>query len=135
VLTGNLVGHTDAVWGLSIHNQRMQLLSCGADGLVCLWSPQNKVPLLSTFSSPEGTLISLASGYKLKPTSIAEGQPTSVDFVHNETNQMVAAYNSSHCVIYDLETGKPVTRLETSQVLQAATIGWNRNNKFVVVSG
>ncbi|XP_059471792.1 striatin [Neocloeon triangulifer] len=97
VLTGSLVGHTDAVWGLSIHNQRMQLLSCGADGLVCLWSPQNKAPLLSTFTSPE------------------DGQPTSVDFVHNETNQMVAAYNSSHCVIYDLETGKPVTRLETNQ--------------------
>jgi WD40 repeat protein len=64
VLTGNLVGHTDAVWGLSIHNQRMQLLSCGADGLVCLWSPQNKVPLLSTFSSPEGTCQYFVSEFK-----------------------------------------------------------------------
>ncbi|KAF4518834.1 hypothetical protein B566_EDAN008163 [Ephemera danica] len=98
VLTGSLEGHTDAVWGLSIHPQRAQLLSCGADGMVCLWSPQNKSPLIATFTSAE------------------DGQPTSVDFVRNETNQMVAAYNSSHCVIYDLETGKPVIRLETNQV-------------------
>jgi striatin 1/3/4 len=47
---------------------------------------------------------------------VTDGQPTSVDFVRNETNQMVAAYNSSHCVIYDLETRKPVIRLETNQV-------------------
>jgi WD40 repeat protein len=55
VLTGNMEGHTDAVWGLSIHSQRLQLLSCSADGTVNLWSPTSKVPLLSTYVSEQGT--------------------------------------------------------------------------------
>ena len=54
VLTGSMEGHTDAVWGLSIHSQRLQLLSCSADGTVKLWSPTSKVPLLSTYVSEQG---------------------------------------------------------------------------------
>jgi striatin 1/3/4 len=45
-----------------------------------------------------------------------DGAPTSVDFIRDEPNRMVAAYNSAHCIVYDLESGKPVVRLETSQV-------------------
>lgn len=40
-----------------------------------------------------------------------------MDFVRDEVNQIVAAYNSSHCVIFDTETGKPVIRLESTQVI------------------
>jgi striatin 1/3/4 len=56
VLTGSMEGHADAVWGLSIHSQRLQLLSCSADGTVKLWSPTSKVPLLSTYVSEQGML-------------------------------------------------------------------------------
>jgi striatin 1/3/4 len=45
-----------------------------------------------------------------------DGAPTSVDFIRDEPNRMVAAYNSAHCIVYDLESGKPVVRLETTQV-------------------
>ena len=48
--------------------------------------------------------------------SLTDGIPTSVDFVRDEPNRMVSAFSSSHCVIYDLETAKPVVRLESSQV-------------------
>ncbi|XP_067009673.2 striatin-3 [Anabrus simplex] len=96
VLTGSMEGHTDAVWGLSIHSQRLQLLSCSADGTVKLWSPTSKVPLLSSYSSEQ------------------DGAPTSVDFVRDEPNRMVTAYNSAHCIVYDLEVGKPLMRLETN---------------------
>lgn len=44
-----------------------------------------------------------------------DGIPSSVDFVSDEPNHIVAAYNSSHCIIYDMETTKPVVRLESSQ--------------------
>jgi WD40 repeat protein len=57
VLTGSMEGHTDAVWGLSIHSQRLQLLSCSADCTVKLWSPTSKVPLLSTYVSEQGILL------------------------------------------------------------------------------
>lgn len=54
MLTNTLKGHTDSVWGLSIHSSKLQLLSCSADGTVRLWSPQCKVPLLHTYSSNIG---------------------------------------------------------------------------------
>lgn len=56
-----------------------------------------KVQLLNTFISEQ------------------DGTPSSVDFVSDEPNHIVAAYNSSHCIIYDMETTKPVVRLESSQ--------------------
>lgn len=42
--------------------------------------------------------------------------PTSVDYVRDIEGQFVASYNSSHCVIYDIETKSPITRLECSKV-------------------
>lgn len=96
VLSATLEGHTDAVWGLSVNHQRSQLVSCAADGYVKLWSPQSKIPLLNSFLSEQ------------------DGVPSSVDFVRDETNKIVAAYNSSHCIIFDTETTKPLVRLESS---------------------
>jgi WD40 repeat protein len=42
VLQETLTGHTDAVWGLSIHSSKTQLLSNSSDGTVRLWSPGAK---------------------------------------------------------------------------------------------
>lgn len=42
--------------------------------------------------------------------------PTSVDYVRDIEGQFVASYNSSHCVIYDIETKSPIARLECSKV-------------------
>lgn len=58
----------------------------------------------------------------------SDGTPTSVDFVRDEPNRMVTAFASSHCVIYDLETAKPVIRLESSQVSVAVVLYGNCNS-------
>lgn len=105
VLTGSMEGHTDAVWGLSIQSQQLQLLSCSADGTVKLWSPTSKMALLSTYTSEQ------------------DGAPTSVDFIRDEQNRMVAAYNSAHCVIFDIETGKQLLRLETNPEVDNNVMG------------
>uniref|UniRef100_A0A1B6DPZ4 Striatin N-terminal domain-containing protein n=2 Tax=Clastoptera arizonana TaxID=38151 RepID=A0A1B6DPZ4_9HEMI len=102
VLSRSLLGHTDAVWGLSI--LRSQLLSCSADGTVKLWSSQ-AVKQLGSYTSEQ------------------DGLPTSVDFVRDEGDKMVAAYNSAHCVLYDLETTKPILRLESSQDVVNSALG------------
>jgi len=57
VLQATLVGHTDAIWGLSMHNSKMHLLSCSSDATVRLWNPNVKSPLLSTFRIDTGTLL------------------------------------------------------------------------------
>lgn len=58
ILVNNLEGHEDAVWGISVHHNRSELLSCSADGSVKLWSPTNlKTPCLSSYVSDQGRKI------------------------------------------------------------------------------
>ena len=98
VLAATLRGHTDAVWSLAYNTSRQQLLSASSDGTVKLWSPSSKTqPLLRSFER-EGAM------------------PTSVDWVKDDHSHMVAAYNNADCVIYDIETGNPVIKLDTMQV-------------------
>ncbi|CAN8031668.1 unnamed protein product [Ixodes persulcatus] len=106
VLSATLWGHTDAVWSLSMHAAKLQLLSCSGDGTVRLWSPHSKVPLLHTYTAPE----------------TGDGIPTSVDFVRSDSGQMAVAYTTSRCVIVDLETGKPVIRLDSDQSPDASAL-------------
>lgn len=55
ILINNLEGHEDAVWGISVHHSRSELLSCSADGSVKLWSPTNtKTQCLSSYISDQG---------------------------------------------------------------------------------
>ncbi|XP_005100521.1 striatin-3 isoform X2 [Aplysia californica] len=112
VLSDTLVAHTDAVWGLSIHSSKNQLLSCSGDGTVRLWSPGNKSPLLNTFT-----------------VDSEDGVPTSVDFVRCDPNQMVASYTSSNTYIFDIETGKQVLMLETK--LNSDSSGSNQINRVI----
>lgn len=39
-----------------------------------------------------------------------------MDFVRDDLNRMVTSYNSAACILFDLETGQPVTRLDTDKV-------------------
>lgn len=102
VLGSTLSGHADAVWGLSYHGPKQQLLSCSADGTVKLWKPSNRTqPLVRTFGASAGE----------------DRVPTSVDWIYSDPAHMVAAYNNAACIIYDLETGKPVIKLDTVMMI------------------
>ncbi|XP_044732454.1 striatin isoform X3 [Chrysoperla carnea] len=105
VLSASLEGHTDAIWGLAVHNQRLQLLSASADGTVKLWSPQTKVPLLNSFTTEQDAV------------------PTSVDFVRDETNRIISAYNNGYCIIYDSERATPVVKFEATQDITSSATG------------
>lgn len=60
ILINNLEGHEDAIWGISVHHSRSELLSCSADGSVKLWSPTNlKTPCLSSYVSDQGIMFNL----------------------------------------------------------------------------
>ncbi|XP_037957325.1 striatin-3 isoform X6 [Teleopsis dalmanni] len=102
VHSGTLEGHTDSVWGLATRHSN--IASCSADGTVKLWSPYAKEQLLRTYTAAE-----------------TEGIPSSVDFVRNEVDHIVVAYNSAHCIIYDTETGKQIIKLEAAQEMSGNT--------------
>merc|ERR1719331_567192 len=95
VMTAVLEGHTDSVWSLAYSVTRQQLLSCSADGTVKLWSPTSKTQSLLRSFEREAAM------------------PTSVDWVKDDQSHMVAAYTNADCVIYDIETGNPVIKLDT----------------------
>ena len=107
VLACTLSGHTDAVWSLAYLGKRQQLLSASADGTVKLWSPhtESQPQLLKTFGYGVGSGGEETSGSNVIPTS--------VDWVHEDSFRMVAGYVNAACVIYDIETGKPVIKLDT----------------------
>ena len=98
VLVATLRGHTDAVWSLAYNTSRQQLLSASSDGTVKLWSPVNKTQSLLRSFEREAAM------------------PTSVDWVKDDQSHMVAAYTNADCVIYDIETGNPVIKLDTVSV-------------------
>ena len=98
VLAATFTGHSDAVWGLTYHGSRQQLLSCSADGTIKLWSlsAMKTNPLLKTFGGSSGV-------------------PTSVDWVYEESGaRMVAAYGNGECILFDIESGKQVIKLDTA---------------------
>ncbi|XP_075469298.1 striatin-3 isoform X2 [Ascaphus truei] len=96
VLAGTLLGHTDAVWGLSYSGIKDHLLSCSADGTVRLWSPPNSVPCIGTYNGNR-----------------EHGIPTSVDFIGCDPAHAVASFTSGCIVLYDLETSQPLLQLSS----------------------
>jgi striatin 1/3/4 len=62
-------------------------------------------------------------------TSEQDGIPSSVDFVRDEPNRIVAAFASSHCIVFDSETAKPIMRLESSQ--ESVNLNNKQINKIV----
>ncbi|XP_071971498.1 striatin-3 isoform X2 [Engystomops pustulosus] len=94
VLSGTLVGHTDAVWSLSYSGVKDRLLSCSADGTVRLWNPPESVPCIGTYNGNK-----------------EHGIPTSVDFIGCDPAHAVASFTSGCIVIYDLETSQSLLQL------------------------
>ena len=105
VLAATLRGHTDAVWSLAYNTSRQQLLSASSDGTVKLWSPVSKTQSLLRSFEKEAAM------------------PTSVDWVKDDLSHMVAAYTNADCVIYDIETGNPVIKLDTMSVSTLIVLG------------
>ncbi|KAM5129248.1 striatin-3 isoform 2-T2 [Mantella aurantiaca] len=94
VLAGTLLGHTDAVWGLSHSGIKDSLLSCSADGTVRLWNPPESKPCIGTYNGNK-----------------EHGIPTSVDFIGCDPAHAVASFTSGCIVLYDLETSQCMLQL------------------------
>lgn len=47
-------------------------------------------------------------------SSFTDGIPSSVDFIRDESNKLVVAYDRA-CVVFDTETGESVARLEANE--------------------
>ncbi|KAI6019608.1 WD40-repeat-containing domain protein [Pisolithus orientalis] len=88
---GELIGHTDAVWDLALVRDESTLISCGAEGTVKVWD------------------VGVPGGGALRLTQA----PTSVEAIKTELKNVAVAYQNAVVKIFEIETGKEVSRLPT----------------------
>lgn len=107
---GELVGHTDAVWDLALVRDESTLISCGAEGSVKVWD----------VSGPSGGgSLKLTWGWHgvENPDEMHENPDmpgaTAVEAIKTDLKKVAVAYQNAVVKIFDIETGKELSRLES----------------------
>ncbi|KAG8790119.1 hypothetical protein FRC17_009007, partial [Serendipita sp. 399] len=114
---GELVGHTDAVWGLAVLREGSLLVSCSADGTVKVWDITSTPGALRLTWGYNGVGVDSASGSDEKDVIGA----TTVEAIKTNLKWIAVGYKDGVVKIFDVETGKEVAAMqaedaETSQV-------------------
>ncbi|KAL5270010.1 hypothetical protein ACHWQZ_G003479 [Mnemiopsis leidyi] len=140
---GELRGHEEAVWGITSHPTSLQTVSCGADGITCVWDISMANPLVTTFTSQDGAAATCVDYVRSDPESslIAVGYASSLITVYNipesrilstltceegATNEsvnslashptngtIIAGYNDKEIRIFDVSSGSLVHHMTT----------------------
>ncbi|KAF7322674.1 Striatin-related protein [Mycena chlorophos] len=107
---GELIGHTDAVWDLALVRDENTLISCGAEGAVKVWD----VSGLSGGGSLKLTWgwAGLETSDELHEDADAPGA-TAVEALKTDLKKVAVAYQNAIVKIFDIESGKELTRLPT----------------------
>ncbi|KAG6332396.1 hypothetical protein ID866_6690 [Astraeus odoratus] len=107
---GELIGHTDAVWDLALVREENTLISCGAEGAVKVWD----------VGVPGGGALRLSWGYYGLEREGGEDEEekedpgaTSVEAIKTDLKKVAVAYQNAVVKIFEIETGKEVSRLPT----------------------
>lgn len=107
---GELIGHTDAVWDLALVRDESTLVSCGAEGAVKVWD----------VSGPGDGSLLLSWGYPGLEREDMDGEDekdgpgaTAVEAIKTDLKKVAVAYQNAVVKIFDIETGKEVSRLAT----------------------
>jgi striatin 1/3/4 len=99
------VGHTDAVWDIALARDDTILVSCGAEGMVKVWSLTDGGP---------GSL-KLSWGYDGLDATEADRKEemgaTAIEPVKTDLKQVAIAYQNSVIKLFDLETGMQLSVL------------------------
>jgi len=107
---GELIGHTDAVWDLALVKDENTLISCGAEGTVKVWdvgcpSGGGSLKLSWRWNG-------LDSNSDLEIEADVSGA-TSVEVLKTDLKKVAVAYQNAVVKIFDIETGKEQTRLQS----------------------
>ncbi|KAJ1307747.1 hypothetical protein OPQ81_001834 [Rhizoctonia solani] len=102
---GELVGHTDVVWGLALVRDGTWLASGGADGMVKIWE-----------ITETGGNLRLSWGYN---GTDAESEETisvvAVEGLKHDLRKVAVAYANCIVKVFDIENGKELARLATDE--------------------
>ncbi|KAI0818800.1 WD40-repeat-containing domain protein [Irpex lacteus] len=108
---GELIGHTDAVWDLSLVRDENTLISCGAEGSVKVWdvsgySGGGSLRLSWSYDGLDNT----ADGELGADNGDIPGA-TAVEAIKTDLKKVAVAYQNAVIKIFDIETGKEVIKL------------------------
>ncbi|KAG9093149.1 hypothetical protein FS749_014983 [Ceratobasidium sp. UAMH 11750] len=107
---GELIGHTDVVWGLALVRDGTWLASGGADGMVKVWEV-----------SDAGGNLRLSWGYNGTEDQIPEGQEeevvpvVAVEGIKSDLRKVAVAYANCVVKVFDIETGKELAKLGANE--------------------
>ncbi|PVF98599.1 WD40 repeat-like protein [Serendipita vermifera] len=111
---GELVGHTDAVWGLTLLREGSLLVSCGADGMVKVWDVGGIGPgSLRSSWGYNGIGAETGSGTEEKDIIGA----TAVESIMTNLKWVAVAYRNGIVKIFDAEIGKEVAALQADETV------------------
>lgn len=103
---GELIGHTDAVWGLALLRDESLLVSCGSEGSVKVWEVGS--------TSGVGSL-KLSWGFNgldsEEETSESPGA-TCLEPIKSDLKKVAVGYSNSVTKIFDIDTGKQQLALQ-----------------------
>ncbi|KAG8729891.1 hypothetical protein FRC12_020645 [Ceratobasidium sp. 428] len=107
---GELVGHTDVVWGLAVVRDGTWLASGGADGMIKVWEV-----------SEQGGNLRLSWGYNGTEYQTPEGEEeevvpvVAVEGIKSDLRKVAVAYANCIVKVFDIETGKELTKLSANE--------------------
>ncbi|CAE6530433.1 unnamed protein product [Rhizoctonia solani] len=102
---GELVGHTDVVWGLALVRDGTWLASGGADGMVKIWE-----------ITETGGNLRLSWGYNGADAEVEETIPVvAVEGLKHDLRKVAVAYANCIVKVFDIESGKELARLATDE--------------------
>ena len=108
---GELIGHTDAVWDLTLVRDENTLISCGAEGSVQVWdvsgpSGGGSLRLSWSYDGLDNT----AEGELSADNGDVPGA-SAVEAIKTDLKKVAVAYQNAVIKIFDIETGKEVIKL------------------------
>ncbi|TFK67888.1 WD40 repeat-like protein [Pluteus cervinus] len=107
---GEIIGHTDAVWDLALVRDESTLISCGAEGTVKVWDVTNPGNV-----DPKRTWgwNGLDEHEQNEQEDLTAPGATAVEALKADLRKVAVAYQNSVVKIFDIESGKELTRLQS----------------------
>jgi hypothetical protein len=116
---GELIGHTDAVWDLTLARDENTLVSCGAEGAVKVWdvggpSGGGALALSWGFAGldvEDGADANGASTGAENEDGAGAVGCTAIEAIKTDIRKVAVAYAMSVIKVFDIETGKELSKI------------------------